>query len=75
MPGAWFEADGERVKLLEAEIAAAGGVPGEVLNDELTVATGNGAIRPLLVQRAGKAPMTPAELLRGFAIPKGTILS
>ena len=32
------------------------------------------AIRPLLVQRAGRGPMSPSELLRGFAISKGTIL-
>lgn len=75
VPGAWFEANGERVKLLEA---AAGedrsGKPGEVLDDCLTVACGSGYIRPLKVQRAGRAAMTPGELLRGFAIPKGTML-
>jgi methionyl-tRNA formyltransferase len=74
-PGAWFEANGERVKVLEAEIADAHGEPGEVLNGELTIACGAGSIRPLLVQRAGRAPMTPAELLRGFPIPAGTILT
>jgi len=74
MPGAWFEANGERIKLLEAEIAAGSGAPGEILDDGLTIATGNAAIRPLLVQRAGRGPMSTGELLRGFAIPKGTIL-
>src|SRR6476661_3606824 len=74
MPGAWFEANGERIKLLEAEIAAGSGAPGEILDDGLTIATGNAAIRPLLVQRAGRGPMSAGELLRGFAIPKGTIL-
>jgi methionyl-tRNA formyltransferase len=69
MPGAWFEANGERIKLLEAEIAQASGARGEVLDDGLTVAAGKGAIRPLLVQRAGRSPMSPGELLRGFAIP------
>ena len=75
MPGAWFEVNGERVKLLEA---AAGddlsGEPGEVLDDCLNIACGKGYIRPLKVQRAGRGAMTPGELLRGFAIPKGTIL-
>ena len=74
-PGAWFEANGERVKLLKA---AAGhdtqGAAGEMLDDCLNVACGEGYLRPLLVQRAGKAAMTAGELLRGFAIPKGTIL-
>jgi methionyl-tRNA formyltransferase len=73
-PGAWFEASGERIKLLEAEIMPASGRPGEVLDDRLAIACADGAVRPLLVQRAGRAPMTPEDLLRGFAIPAGTIL-
>ena len=73
-PGAWFEVNGERIKLLVAAIADGSGKPGEVLDDRLTVATGEGAIRPLKVQRAGRAPMSAEELLRGFAIPKGAIL-
>ena len=74
-PGAWFEANGERVKLLEASIGAdASGKPGEVLDDCLTIACGSGYVRPLKVQRAGRGVMTPGELLRGFPIPKGTIL-
>ena len=73
-PGAWFEAAGERIKLLDAELAGTSGRPGEVLDDELTIAAGNDAIRPLMVQRAGRAPLSPDKLLRGFAIPKGTIL-
>ncbi len=47
------------------------GAPGEVLDDRLTIACGEGAIRLLEVQRAGKRPMGRAELLRGFALPKG----
>jgi methionyl-tRNA formyltransferase len=74
-PGAWFEAEGERVKLLQAQLVERSGTPGEVLDEHLTIAAGDGAIWPLLVQRAGRAPMTPKELLRGFAIPVGTILS
>ena len=73
-PGAWFEVNGERIKLLVAAIADGSGKPGEVLDDRLTVATSEGAIRPLKVQRAGRAPMSAEELLRGFAIPEGTIL-
>ena len=74
VPGAWFEANGERIKLLRARIDAHGGRPGQVLDDELTIATGIGAIRPVQVQRAGRGVMTPEELLRGFPIPKDTIL-
>jgi methionyl-tRNA formyltransferase len=75
-PGAWFEADGERIKLLEAAVDAdASSKSGEVLDDCLSVATGEGYIRPLKVQRSGRAVMTPGELLRGFSIPKGTVLT
>jgi methionyl-tRNA formyltransferase len=49
--------------------------PGSVLDDRLTIACGEGAIVPTLVQRAGRAAMTPDELLRGFPIPKGTQLA
>jgi methionyl-tRNA formyltransferase len=73
-PGAWFEAGGERIKLLEAQLAEGSGRPGEVLDDRLTIAGGVGAIHPLEVQRSGRGPMGPDELLRGFAIPKGTLL-
>jgi methionyl-tRNA formyltransferase len=76
VPGAWFEANGERIKLLEAAIGTdAPGQPGEVLDDGLSIACGDGYILPLKVQRAGRGVMTTDELLRGFAIPKGTILS
>jgi methionyl-tRNA formyltransferase len=75
-PGAWFEANGERVKLLEAQAGSdASGTPGEILDDCLCIACGSGYIRPLKVQRAGRGVMTAGELLRGFPIPKGTILS
>ncbi len=47
---------------------------GVVVDDQLTIACGEGAIQPALVQRAGRGAMTPAELLRGFPIPKGTQL-
>ncbi|HET9336519.1 MAG TPA: methionyl-tRNA formyltransferase [Sphingomicrobium sp.] len=73
-PGAWFEVGGERIKLLAAEGARGDGAPGEVLDDELTIACGGDALRPLLVQRAGKGAMSAEELLRGFPIPTGTIL-
>jgi methionyl-tRNA formyltransferase len=74
-PGAWFEANGERIKLLDASTGTDGeGIPREVLDDSLCVASGSGYVRPVKVQRAGRGLMTPGELLRGFPIPKGTIL-
>jgi len=74
-PGAWFDANGERIKLLAAHVVDGSGAPGQVVDDELTIATGAAALRPVTVQRAGRGPMTSGELLRGFSIPKGTILS
>ena len=73
-PGVWFDLGAERVKVLEAVAVAAEGAPGTVLDDRLTVACGSGALRPTRVQRAGKAPMTTGEMLRGHAIPKGSVL-
>ncbi len=74
-PGAFFEAAGERIKVLSAEVAGGSGTPGQVLDGELTIACGERALRPLRVQRAGKAPMDTSALLRGFEIPPGTKLS
>jgi methionyl-tRNA formyltransferase len=73
-PGAWFEMNGERIKLLAAAAGEVDGKPGEVLDDSLTIACRQGCIRPLRLQRAGRAAMAPGELLRGFAVPNGTIL-
>ncbi|HYD36510.1 MAG TPA: methionyl-tRNA formyltransferase [Allosphingosinicella sp.] len=74
-PGAWFEAGGERLKLLAAEPVEAAGEPGEVLPDTgLTIACGEHALACVLVQRAGRAPMSGPELLRGFPIAPGTRL-
>ena len=78
VPGAWFEANRERVKLLQAEVEMdsrfRGNDEGVVLDDHLLIACGEGALRPTLVQRAGRGAMTPGELLRGFPIPRGTVL-
>jgi methionyl-tRNA formyltransferase len=73
-PGAFFEFQGERIKVHEAEVSPLSGVPGIVLDDNLAIACAEGSIVPLLVQRAGRGPMTPAELLRGFTIPAGASL-
>lgn len=77
-PGAWFETDAggkrERIKVLRAQLAEGSGAPGEVLDDKLTVACGEGAVRLVDLQRAGKKPMRAEEVLRGFALPPGTQL-
>jgi methionyl-tRNA formyltransferase len=73
-PGAWFEYGGERCKVLAAELTEGSGKAGAVLDDNMTVACGSGAIRPILVQRAGRPGMPTAELLRGWAIKPGSRL-
>jgi methionyl-tRNA formyltransferase len=81
-PGAWFgySQDGQeggktiRVKVLHTTRADGSGAPGTVLDAALTVACGDGAIRLLEVQRAGRQPMQAAEFLRGNALPPGTKL-
>ncbi|GAA4770836.1 methionyl-tRNA formyltransferase [Novosphingobium ginsenosidimutans] len=74
-PGAWFEYQGERCKVLAADITDGSGAPGEVLDHLLTIACATGAIRPTLVQRAGRPVMATADLLRGWAIAAGARLA
>ena len=71
-PAAWFELDGERYRVLASEVLDASGTPGTALDDRLAIACGQGAIRPALIQRAGRPPMQVDDLLRGRAIPAGT---
>jgi methionyl-tRNA formyltransferase len=73
-PGAFFELEGERYKVLAAEVVAGDGEAGTTLDDELTVACGSGAIRIERIQRAGKPAMAAAELLRGRPVAAGTRL-
>ncbi|MEA1071363.1 methionyl-tRNA formyltransferase [Sphingomonas sp. LY160] len=74
-PGAWFQLGDERVKILAADPTEGSGPPGTVLDDQMMIACGVGALRPSRLQRAGKAPLPTSDLLRGYAIPAGTILS
>lgn len=74
-PGAWFDSNGMRVKVLRAERADGSGAPGEVLDDGLTIACGKGALRPVMLQRAGKPAMSRADFLRGNPIAAGTTLA
>jgi methionyl-tRNA formyltransferase len=78
-PGAFFEADwGQgptRVKVLRSRLEAGAGRPGEVLDDQLTIACGEGALRLVEVQRAGKGSMAAAEFLRGAGLKAGGSLA
>ncbi len=73
-PGAFFEMEGERYRVLAADVVDAAGTAGITLDDALTVACGSGAIRPTLVQRAGRPAMDSGALLRGRAVAAGTSL-
>jgi methionyl-tRNA formyltransferase len=73
-PGSWFELDGERIKVLRARTIGVNGFDGTVLDDRLTIACGQGALRPLMVQRAGKPAMATEDFLRGRPVPVGTVL-
>jgi methionyl-tRNA formyltransferase len=74
-PGAFFELNGERIRVLAADIEQSAGDAGVVLDDKLTIGCGTDALRPTRVQRAGRGAMSTDELLRGFPIPPGTRLS
>jgi methionyl-tRNA formyltransferase len=74
-PGAYFLGRGERIRVLRGEIASAtAAAPGTVVDDNLTIACGEGAFRPLILQRAGRGALDAAAFLRGFALPPGTVL-
>jgi methionyl-tRNA formyltransferase len=79
-PGCWFDIGAERIKVLAAEpggatVAAPGTLlPGTLLDDRLTVACADGAVRLTRVQRPGKAPVDGAAFLRGFALPVGSVI-
>ena len=73
-PGCWCEARGERLGVLAGEVVPGSDAPGTVLALPLTVACGGKALRITLVQRAGRRPMSPEELQRGFVLPVGTRL-
>jgi methionyl-tRNA formyltransferase len=77
-PGAFFLLDQEnhmfRIKVHQCEVLAGHGTPGEVIDSDLTIACGQGAVRLLSLQREGKSAMGAKEFLRGFSVPKGTIV-
>jgi methionyl-tRNA formyltransferase len=73
-PGAWTLIAGERIKILLSETTAATGGAGAALDDALTIACGDGAVRLLQLQRAGKTVQDAATFLRGFPTPKGARL-
>jgi methionyl-tRNA formyltransferase len=74
-PGAWFELAGVgRVKVLRTTAGTGGGKPGQVLDEQLTIACGDGAVRLVELQRAGRQPMRTEEFLRGTPIAPDSLL-
>ena len=74
-PGAWFEyPNAGRIKVLRTTKGSGAGEPGRVLDDDLTIACGEGAIRLLELQRSGRQPMRVDEFLRGTPIPRASTL-
>jgi methionyl-tRNA formyltransferase len=74
-PGAWFELDGARVKVLRTAKSEGSGPPGTVLDDKLTVACTEGAVRLTSLQRAGAKAMAADEFLRGTPVKAGTVVT
>lgn len=78
-PGAWFEAVGngkaERIKVLASVVADGAGQPGEVLDDALTIACGQGAVRLVRLQKAGGKPLPCQDFLRGTPLVQGTVFA
>ncbi|MCL2385706.1 MAG: methionyl-tRNA formyltransferase, partial [Alphaproteobacteria bacterium] len=78
-PGAYFEADLgrgiERIKILRAHLVEQAGPPGYVLDEALTIGCGQGALRLIDVQRAGRAPMPAQDFLRGVRLRTNTPLT
>jgi methionyl-tRNA formyltransferase len=73
-PGAWCEIAGGRIKVLRTTKGEGAGAPGTVLDDHLMVACGDGAVRILELQRAGRQAMKADEFLRGTRVAAGTRL-
>ncbi len=75
-PGAWFRHDGERIKVFACtKMNESSGMPGEILDDLLTVACGDGALRLDRIQREGRRAMDAHAFLRGQSLPTGIRLS
>ncbi len=73
-PGAFFEFGGDRYRIHAAEVTQASGSAGTVLDDDMTIACSDGAVKPTLIQKAGRPKLTLAEFLNGTQIPVGTSL-
>ena len=74
VPGAFFEYQDNRYRILEASIAEGSGSAGTILDDRLMIGCGTGSIQPTIIQKAGKPAMELKSFLNGTKIPAGTQL-
>ncbi|WP_109357716.1 methionyl-tRNA formyltransferase [Sphingorhabdus sp. EL138] len=74
VPGAFFEFGGDRYRVHAAELMDASGTAGILLDEQMTIACSDGAIKPTLIQKAGRPKLTLSEFLNGTQIPAGTSL-
>jgi len=74
-PGCWFEHNGSRVKIIKAKKIISEGIPGTILDDNLTIACSKNAIQIMEIKKEGKQKMTAEEFLRGNKIKTGQSLN
>ena len=74
-PGCWFELNGNRIKIIKAKKVMSKGIPGTILDDNLTIACSKNAIRIIELKKEGKQKMTADEFLRGNKIKTGQSLN
>ena len=74
-PGCWFELNGNRIKIIKAKKVMSKGIPGIILDDNLTIACSKNAIRIIELKKEGKQKMTADEFLRGNKIKTGQSLN
>ena len=74
-PGCWFELNGSRVKIIKAKKIISEGIPGTILDDNLTIACSKNAIRIMEIKKEGKQKMTAGEFLKGNKIKTGQSLN
>ena len=74
-PGSWFELNGNRIKIIKAKEIISKGIPGTILDENLTIACSKNAVRIIELKKEGKQKMTTDEFLRGNKIKTGQSLN
>ena len=71
-PGAWFDLNGKRIKVIKAKVTQASGKPGEILDNNFTVACLKNAVQIIELKKEGKKNMSATEFLKGYNLEKGS---